>query len=277
VFFVRLKPFLVLPVFDQLQVLIERRVSSSLQGGAIATVDYARTLTDTAVLLVSQPLGLALLHKGSSEDARAQMDIVTRRMLAVTLPAALFLMVFAPDIVRLLFARGAFTSADVETTTQAVRGISAGLWASVIAWILIRILNNTGRNGEAIRILCVGYAINAGLNVAALMVPASLGLLVIGLGEAARGLFLLVAIAVALGGLRLLLSALGRSLPIAGGLAALLVMLNLGVDSTLLRLSGGIVLTLAASAGLLHILDRDQLRKVIVMIKARLSASGSPS
>jgi putative peptidoglycan lipid II flippase len=168
----------------------------------------------------------------------------------------------APDIVRIFFARGAFTEADVGVTTLAVRGIAMGLWATVLAWILIRILNNTGRNTAAIRILCTAYAINALVDVAALASPPGYGLLVIGLGEAIRGIFLLVAIAVCIGWLKELLLVLLRALPVTAAIGFALLQMATHVPHVGGRLVLGIAIGAAGSAALLWLLDREEFKSL---------------
>ena len=97
-----------LPLAEQGNVWVERSDASRLTTGAVASLDYARTLTESALLLISQPVGLAVLSSHPPKDARAQIEAIARPVLAVALPASAFLLVFAPDIVRLVFFRGAF-------------------------------------------------------------------------------------------------------------------------------------------------------------------------
>ena len=74
---------------------------------------------------------------------------------------------FAEDIVSLVFARGAFNETAVTLTGGALRGIALGLWAATLGMILLRFLNNAGRNGRAALILASAYAVNALLNLIA--------------------------------------------------------------------------------------------------------------
>jgi putative peptidoglycan lipid II flippase len=103
----RLRPLLALPTAEQGQIFVERALASRLMTGAIASLDYARTLTESALLLISQPIGLAVLSRYSPRDARGQVEAIARPVLAVALPASAFLFVFAPELVRLVFFRRA--------------------------------------------------------------------------------------------------------------------------------------------------------------------------
>lgn len=196
----RLRPLLALPIAEQGNVWVERILASRLTTGAVASLDYARTLTESAVLLISQPVGLAVLSGHPPKDARAQIEAIVRPLLALGVPASVFLVVFAPEIVRLVFQRGAFSEEAVFLTSQALRGIAVGLWAATLGWILIRILNGAGRNGLAAIIIVSAYAANIGINLltAGYQTAVGSGTFLIGLGESARGLVLLGAVVLVL-------------------------------------------------------------------------------
>ena len=250
-FFGRLRPLLVQPLAEQGQVWLERLLASALRVGSVASLDYARTLTDSAILLVSQPVGYAVLSAGPRPNARAQMEAITRPILAVAVPASLFLVMFAPEVVRLVFARGAFNEHAVTLTSETLRGISAGLWAATLGWILVRMLNSTGRNALAAMILAGAYAANAGADV--FIVPL-LGNLGIGLAEAVRGLVLLVGTALALrcGGPLMRLLALAAPGAILFALAGLVI--DHSVNGAVPRLGWGLVAgaaTVALNGGIL--------------------------
>lgn len=127
-------------------------------------MDYARTLTDSALLLVSQPIGLAVLSHGGDGKLKEQAEAITRFVAIVMMPASAFIFVFAPDIVRMIFQRGAFNALGVELTSEALRGISIGLWASTLGWILLRLLNRANRSTLAAGILVASYLANIGIN-----------------------------------------------------------------------------------------------------------------
>lgn len=191
----RLRPLVVQPMAEQGQVWLERVMASVLVTGTLASLDYARTLTDSAILLVSQPVGLAVLSAGERPDTGAQMEGLARPLLAVAVPASLFLFLFAPDVVQLVFARGRFDAHAVLLTSQTLRGIAVGLWAATFGWVLLRILNSAGRNGLAAVILGMAFAANAAANLALVPWLTSFGL---ELSEAVRGIVLLAGTTIAL-------------------------------------------------------------------------------
>src|SRR5258706_1747280 len=222
----RLRPLLAQPLAEQGEMWLERIAASGLDSGTLASIDYARTLTDSAVLLVSQPIGMAVLYKGATANPRASAMFIARPLLAVSVPASIYLIAFAPDIVRLIFARGAFNETAVEITNGALRGIAGGLLATTLGMILLRFLNNQGRNRLAVTILAYAFAVNAALNLLAWHATgiSQNGSMLLGLGEAARGLVLLLGASIALDFHRPLLRLLGLTLlpgAIMGGLCLL--------------------------------------------------------
>lgn len=197
-FWRRFRPLLGIPVAEQGNILVERMLASGIAVGALASLDYARTLTETAFFLVSQPLGYVVLTRaaGRQQDLRGEVERISTRLLALGLPLSIFIMLFATDIVTVVFARGAFGAEAIHLTAGAMTGIAAGLWAAMLGWVLVRLLNATGRHGMAAIVVVSAYGANALFNV--LVVP-RLGTLGLGFGEALRGVVLLGGTAVALG------------------------------------------------------------------------------
>ncbi len=195
-FFGRLRPLLAMPIAEQANIWIERLLASRIGTGAVASLDYARTLTESALLLISQPVGLAVLSNEKPKELGAQIESIARPILALAVPASAFLFMFAPDIVRLVFFRGAFNEQALILTSQALQGISCGLWAATLGWILIRILNGAGRNFVAALIIVGAYLVNIGVNLLLSYLPhiPQSGTLLLGLGEATRGIVLLAGI-----------------------------------------------------------------------------------
>ncbi|UGV25294.1 virulence factor MviN [Rhodopseudomonas boonkerdii] len=195
-FFRRLRPLLALPIAEQANIWVERLLASRVGTGAVASLDYARTLTESALLLISQPVGLAVLSSAKPKEPSDQIASIARPILALAVPASAFLFMFAPDIVRLVFFRGAFNEQAVILTSQALQGISCGLWAATLGWILIRILNGTGRNFVAALIIVIAYLVNIGINLLTSYLPhvSESGTLLLGLGEATRGIVLLAGV-----------------------------------------------------------------------------------
>jgi len=224
-FFRRLRVLLAVPLAEQANVWVERLTASRLTTGAVASLDYARSLTESALLLISQPVGMAVLSGHAPKNIHTQIESLVRPLLALTLPATAFLLVFSTDIVRLVYFRGAFGDEALLLTSHALRGIAFGVWAATLGWILIRLLNGSGRNGVAAIVLVTAYLVNMAFNAmtSTMHVASDQGMLLLGLGEASRSLVLLVGVVLALQERRKILS-----LAVLGMLPALL-MAALGV------------------------------------------------
>lgn len=255
-FFRRLRVLLALPLAEQGNVWIERLTASGLTTGAVASLDYARSLTESALLLISQPVGMAVLSNHAPKNIQAQIESLVRPLLALTLPASAFLLLFSTDIVHLVYFRGAFGDEALLLTSHALRGIAFGVWAATLGWILIRLLNGAGRNGLAAVIIVSGYVVNMAFNLlASTMHPsAGEGMLLLGLGEASRSLVLLLGVALVLEQRRKILSLAALALLPALLMAALGLLIQGAVADLLPRLLiGGLacLVCLAFAVGLL--------------------------
>jgi putative peptidoglycan lipid II flippase len=199
-FLVRLRPFLFLPGAEQANVWLERLLASRIVTGAVASLDYARTLTDSILLLLSQPVGLAFLADNNRNDEREEIQKIARPLLAAGVPFAAFVYAFSEDIVRLVFQRGAFGEHGVMLTSQALSGVALGMWASTVGWVLLRLLNRSNRNTKAAIILISAYAANFAMNLVTQTLWSGTGVEVfmLGLGETTRSLVLLLGVALAL-------------------------------------------------------------------------------
>ena len=252
----RLKPLLALPMAEQGNIWIERLLASRLVTGAVASLDYARTLTESAVLLISQPVGLSVLSVHPTQDEKAQVEAIARPVLALGLPASVFLVAFAVEIVRLVFQRGAFGEEAVLLTSHGLRGIAVGLWAATLGWILIRILNGAGRNGAAAIIIISAHAANTlvNLSTASWQTAGFNGTLLLGLGEATRSMVLLLGVVLALRCLRRLLPIMLLALIPAAIMGILGWQIHHVATGTIERLGLGLIaygVSIAVALGLL--------------------------
>ncbi len=200
-FLKRLRPFLVLPLAEQANTWLERMLASRLAVGAIASIDYARTLTDSSMLLISHPIGWAVMagtaHK---KNQSGQAISISNMVLATIVPGSVFLFFFSEDVVRLIFYRGAFGDNGLAMTSSALSGVSMGLWAATLGWILLRFLNNTGRNKSTVVILMASFLANFVFNyfTQPLATSPEMGIFLLGGGETIRSIVLLLGSAVLL-------------------------------------------------------------------------------
>jgi putative peptidoglycan lipid II flippase len=252
----RLRPFVSLPIFQQGNCWVERLVASAMAVGTLSSLEYARTITDTLAMLITQPVGMALLYSGVGKNHRSSMSAVAGTVLSITLPICVFLIAFAPDVVRMVFARGAFDAVAVSLTGDAMRGICVGLWAGTLGMILLRHLNNDGRNRTAALLLLSSFAGAMAFNImcSMTMITFSHPALLLGCAESLRGIVVLSGVAYLLACHRQILRMLGLA---AGPVLAMIAICAMTVQccgSALERLIFGGASCIAAMLAIAYLL-----------------------
>ena len=122
----------------QINLLVGRQVASFFDG-AVAWLNYADRLYQLPLGVVGIAIGVVLLpdlsrRLGAGEDAGGQdaFNRASELSLALTIPAAVALMVIPVPLVSVLFERGAFSSTDTAATAMAVAIYGLGLPAFVL-------------------------------------------------------------------------------------------------------------------------------------------------
>lgn len=133
---VALIPGLGLVFLDQANVVVERIVASHLAEGSVASLDYARFLAETPLVTLGVGIAQVLLPtmadlsaEGAQEQIRRSLRTALLGSLWCILPIAIWFFVAGEDLVRIVYARGAFDERSVATTSLALRGFTIGLWA----------------------------------------------------------------------------------------------------------------------------------------------------
>ena len=126
----------------QINLLVGRQVGSFFDG-AVAWLSYADRLYQLPLGVVGAAIGVVLLpdlsRRLSAGDASGGRDALNRAAeftLALTLPAAVALMLIPGPIVSVLFQRGAFSTGDAAATALAVAIYGAGLPAFVLQKVI---------------------------------------------------------------------------------------------------------------------------------------------
>lgn len=200
-FWSAMKPLTFFSVLLQANIVLEKAIASLIGPGAVATIDYARLIPETAQVLIIVPLGLVSLSAMvtlKEEEVRTRTDRMSAIVLLLLVPLSSFVFVSAPDIVRLLYGRGAFDEDSVLLTSQALRGMAIGMWAVCLAYILQKVYNARLRNREVLRITAVAICANAFFNIVAYRY---LGVLAIGLGFSLGGIVMAWFYHVGMGGM----------------------------------------------------------------------------
>jgi len=126
----------------QINLLVGRQVASFTEG-AVAWLSYADRLYQLPLGVVGIAIGTVLLpdlsrrlRAGDAEGGRASLNRGAEFALALTLPAAVALVVIAGPLCTVLYQRGAFTAADSAATAVVLAIYGAGLPAFVLHKVL---------------------------------------------------------------------------------------------------------------------------------------------
>ena len=112
--------------------IFSKLFGSFLEAGAITQIDFAWRLIQAMVGFFGQAVGVAafpFLAKMAAAKQFAEMNRLfnnTLRYLALVIPVSFLVFVVRHELVRLLFERGPFTSADTRLTALALSGMLIG-------------------------------------------------------------------------------------------------------------------------------------------------------
>ncbi|WP_118135857.1 murein biosynthesis integral membrane protein MurJ [Oceanicella sp. SM1341] len=151
----------------QVNLLVGRQVASFFDG-AVAWLYYADRLYQLPLGVVGVAIGIVLLPElsrrlqaGDMVQAREAVNRSTEFSLALTLPAALALIVVPLSIVSVLFERGAFTGEDARATALAVAIYGVGLPAFVMQKVLSPVFFAREDTRSPFRYALVAMVVNA--------------------------------------------------------------------------------------------------------------------
>ncbi|MFD8817740.1 murein biosynthesis integral membrane protein MurJ [Streptomyces sp. NPDC059627] len=135
----------------QSQVLIERFLASHLHSGAISHLNYAQKVAQIPMTLsmmlctVTFPVVARALAEGDTERARSRVERDLSVAASVVLLGTAVVVACAPQLVRLLFQRGAFNAADTAATAGVMRVYALGLLGQTLVGVLVRSYFSAGR------------------------------------------------------------------------------------------------------------------------------------
>lgn len=126
----------------QINMLVGRQVASYTPG-AVSWLVYADRLYQLPLGVVGIAIGTVLLpdlsrrlRAGDAQGGQASLNRGAEFALALTLPAAVALMVIAEPLCSVLYQRGAFSDADARATALALAAYGGGLPAFVLHKVL---------------------------------------------------------------------------------------------------------------------------------------------
>ncbi|MFD0315099.1 lipid II flippase MurJ [Streptomyces flavalbus] len=135
----------------QSQVLIERFLASHLPAGAISHLNYAQKVAQLPMTLslmlctVTFPVVARALAEGDTARARERVQRDLALAACVVLAGASVVVACAPQIIEVLFQRGAFTARDTAATASVMRVYALGLLGQTLVGALVRCYFGAGR------------------------------------------------------------------------------------------------------------------------------------
>ncbi|MEU6772659.1 lipid II flippase MurJ [Streptomyces sp. NPDC046759] len=153
------------------QVLVERYFASALPSGAISHLTYAQKVGQYPMVLaltlavVTYPLVAQAIAQGDMRRARERIERDLVLVSCIALLGAAAIVACAPQIVHLLFQRGAFTAKDTGATAAILRVYTVGLLGHTLVGALLRSYFSAGRaTWYPVGAMAVGMAATAGID-----------------------------------------------------------------------------------------------------------------
>ncbi|MFI7285814.1 murein biosynthesis integral membrane protein MurJ [Streptomyces anulatus] len=149
--FAVLAPVVLFVVSRQSQVLVERFLASTLPAGAISHLNYAQKVAQMPMVLslmictVTFPVVAQAMAAGDREKARLRVERDLALAGMVVLLGTAVVLGYAPQIIEVLFQRGAFDVADTASTAQVMRVYALGLLGHCLVGALSRPFFSSGR------------------------------------------------------------------------------------------------------------------------------------
>ncbi|GAA0616795.1 lipid II flippase MurJ [Streptomyces crystallinus] len=137
-------PVVVFALGRQCQTLVERHLAAPLPAGAISHLNYAQKVAQMPMVLslmlctVTFPVVARALAAGETERARRRVEGDLLVAGAIVLLGGAVVVGCAPQIVEILFQRGAFGPADTAATAAVMRVYALGLLAQTMVGVLVR-------------------------------------------------------------------------------------------------------------------------------------------
>jgi putative peptidoglycan lipid II flippase len=154
----------------QSQVFIERFLASSLAAGSISHLNYAQKVSQLPMVLslmlctVTFPVVAQAVARGDIAAARARVERDLGLAACVVLLGAAAIFACAPQIIHVLFQRGAFTADDTAATASVMRVYALGLLGHSMVGALVRSYFSAGRpTWYPVGAMAVGMGATAGV------------------------------------------------------------------------------------------------------------------
>jgi putative peptidoglycan lipid II flippase len=151
---------------------VDQSMAAMLPSGSVSALMYANRIVAVVLVVIASSLSTAVIPyfsrmvaRGDFRGCRHTLSSYTRLLVAITVPLAVLLFVFSPQVVRALYERGAFGSNDtiLVSHTQALYTIQ--LPFAVIALLYVRLLAAMRRNDLVLCAAAISLLLDVVLNL----------------------------------------------------------------------------------------------------------------
>lgn len=169
--------YIALPVIigtsvNQINILVDRTIASSLVVGGISALNYANKLNlfiqgifVTSILSVMYPMISKMVAEGNFEGLKKTLSEAIILISVFVLPATIGAMIFAEQVVVLLFGRGAFDQQAILMTADVLFFCSIGMTGYGLRDILARAFYSLQDTKTPMLNATIGVVINIVLNI----------------------------------------------------------------------------------------------------------------
>ncbi|MCM3711644.1 murein biosynthesis integral membrane protein MurJ [Sporosarcina luteola] len=185
---------------DQINLMVDKTLASTLIEGGISALTYASRLNDfvqgifvLSFVAVMFPLISNMAAEKKTEDFKASINDVTSSVILIVVPASIGIMILAEPIIRLLFGHGHFDEHAVEMTSHALFFYSIGM----IGYGFREVLNRTFYSLQDSKTPMYNASISVALNIVlSLLLSSYMGIGGIALATSISALFCSILLAI---------------------------------------------------------------------------------
>lgn len=175
--YIRKMIYIALPVMlgvsvDQLNVLVDRTMASSIAVGGISALNYANRLNGfvqgmfvTTISTVMYPMISKMAAQGNFDGLKSSVSEAINLINLLVVPVTFGAMIFAEPVVRLLFGRGAFDAVAISMTSGALFFYSIGMIGFGLREILSRAFYSMQDTMTPMRNSVLAVSVNIVLNI----------------------------------------------------------------------------------------------------------------
>lgn len=156
---------------NQINVLIDRTLASQLEVGGISALNYAETLNGfvqgifvVSIVTVLYPMISQMVAAGNLEGVKKSISESLVSISLLVVPMTIGTMVFAKQVVTVLFGYGAFDEKAILNTSSALFFYSVGMIAIGFQNVLVKVFYSMEETKVPVMISAFGVAINISLN-----------------------------------------------------------------------------------------------------------------